>query len=342
MKVLIWIIVIFIFALIDNFLKYNGISLGAIPTTLWYGGSLALAGYLCKRYSEHKEFKTMMENRERENNTAEGLSEDIENLQVEEKGVNDPQYGLVAECPVFIKGEGSKKTYLDCLCTKDSETLSFCYKRSIKVLEISGLVQEYDAYRIDDSLYGTIYLSIHGTKDSAKAPAGYKLSARYDKNSDSKAVLKHSVSANETENKKKVAFEDITISNLTESDSNNDWIAIMDVYTSSCRSHCGDDFHFADRALGQRLHADAGFGRFFGEIPGVDLVEGGEIVDVRQKAEGLHRVFRLAAGGGKNGRQIFHDLLGLFFNGFSHQFSRGGIKGDLPGGIHQPVDNDCL
>ena len=57
MKVLIWVICIFVNALITTIIKGSGVILGAIPTVILYGVTIWLARTLCKKWDEHKAAK---------------------------------------------------------------------------------------------------------------------------------------------------------------------------------------------------------------------------------------------------------------------------------------------
>ena len=59
MKVLIWVLCIFVNALVTTIVKESGVILGAIPTVILYGVTIWLARTLCKKWDEHKESKTM-------------------------------------------------------------------------------------------------------------------------------------------------------------------------------------------------------------------------------------------------------------------------------------------
>ena len=58
MKVLIWVLCLFLNALITTIIKDNGVILGAIPTVILYGVTIWLARTLCKRWDERKTDKT--------------------------------------------------------------------------------------------------------------------------------------------------------------------------------------------------------------------------------------------------------------------------------------------
>lgn len=59
MKVLIWFLCFFADALITTLIKNSGVTLGAIPTAILFGGTLWLARTLCKKWDEHKANKVV-------------------------------------------------------------------------------------------------------------------------------------------------------------------------------------------------------------------------------------------------------------------------------------------
>jgi hypothetical protein len=50
MKILIWLVCIFIYVLVTAGLKHNGVSLGAIPSVLLFFGMTWLAQTLCRKF----------------------------------------------------------------------------------------------------------------------------------------------------------------------------------------------------------------------------------------------------------------------------------------------------
>ena len=208
-KVVIWIGVILLCTLIQNTMKKHGgiinvtsssdasaflvASLSGVGVALLYTVGFILAGILCKLWDKHHsgndnnrtntdelglELSETMADAEN-SQTDKTLEFKQNNKQIEKEYADSPEYGLTVNCPVFVNGKNNKKRYLDCLCTKEEEELSFRYKKSILTKSISGFVEQYSAYRMNGSLYGTIFVSVYGTQDTAKAPDGYKLSTRY-------------------------------------------------------------------------------------------------------------------------------------------------------------------
>ena len=262
MKVLIWIGVLFLCALIQNIVKSssgmnidpssaaNVVSsslLAGIGAALLYGGGIALAVFLCRLWDKHKNGKNVEKTDSgiaaseiREHN-AESVSRQTDNeefkrknRQIEIENADDPQYGLAVDSPVFVDGKDNKSHYLDCLCTKEGEVLSFHYKKSVLTKNICGLVEQYGAYRTDGSLYGTVFISVYGTQNAAKAPEGYKLSNRYGS----------SVSKNAEPVKEQAVRKDGIAVSEKKPDSKNDWVAVMKLYAPYASGDSQKDFAF--------------------------------------------------------------------------------------------------
>ena len=94
------------------------------------------------------------------------------NTEIETKYLNDPQYGLKPEKPVFINGFGPHHIYLDALCTPDGVELKNDRRGSMQVSGIEGPVDVYDLFLPNGKKYMTIYLCLYGSKNSVIAPRG--------------------------------------------------------------------------------------------------------------------------------------------------------------------------
>jgi len=103
-----------------------------------------------------------------------------------------------------------------------------------------------------------------------------------------------------------------------------------------------NDFDLDQCPLGQGLDRHAGAGGLFGEVGGIDLVEGGEISHVAQKTGGFDDIAHCRTGGSQNGLQIFADAVGLLGDVLTYHASRSGIEGDLSGGEDKVVDDHGL
>ena len=94
------------------------------------------------------------------------------NTEIETKSLNDPQYGLKPEKPVFINGFGPHHIYLNALCTPDGVELKNDRRGSMQVRGIEGPVDVYDLFLPNGKKYMTIYLCLYGSKNSVTAPRG--------------------------------------------------------------------------------------------------------------------------------------------------------------------------
>ena len=94
------------------------------------------------------------------------------NTEIEMKYLDDPQYGLKPEKPVFINGFGPHHIYLDALCTTDGVELKNDRRGSTIVRGINGPVDIYDLFLPNGKKYMTIYLCLYGSKNSVTAPRG--------------------------------------------------------------------------------------------------------------------------------------------------------------------------
>lgn len=87
-------------------------------------------------------------------------------------GVANPNYGLVPENPVFVKGPVGTDFYLAKLQTKSGDRLEWKRARSIETPNISGATDIYDGYISDGTKYITIYVNWYGESNSDTAPNG--------------------------------------------------------------------------------------------------------------------------------------------------------------------------
>ena len=98
-----------------------------------------------------------------------------ENIGIEDKYLRDRDYGLDPKKPIFVKGFGPHRNYLDSLRTADGRELSYERRGSMGVDGIEGRVDIYDLFTSDKKKYLTIYQCVYGTHNSTTAPRGLKL-----------------------------------------------------------------------------------------------------------------------------------------------------------------------
>ncbi len=97
-----------------------------------------------------------------------------ENREIQDRFLQDPEYGLRLEKPVFVDGFGMDREYLSHLRTTKGERLTYQRLGSTEVNGISGPVDIYDLMGPDQSIYMQIFISVYGTRNVAIAPRGLK------------------------------------------------------------------------------------------------------------------------------------------------------------------------
>ena len=102
-----------------------------------------------------------------------------------------------------------------------------------------------------------------------------------------------------------------------------------------------DGFDFTQHALGEGLDGDTAAGGLGNEILGIDLVEGGKIIHIRQKTGGFEHLGEIRAGGFQNSAHFAAALVSLGFDALGN-CAGGGVYGDLTGGVDKTVDNKAL
>lgn len=101
------------------------------------------------------------------------FNDNVENNRViQDLYIDDVEYGLVAEKPIFVNGFGGDKEYLSHLLTKDGEKLEFGRICSVEVDNISGPVDMYSLMLPDRSEYLKIYICNYGTRNTNDVPVG--------------------------------------------------------------------------------------------------------------------------------------------------------------------------
>ena len=113
-------------------------------------------------------------------------AEAIENLQktvrenaqknkaIENLYINDPEYGLVPEKPIYVNGFGSDKQYLSHLHTDEGVQLSFKRVASSEVSGIAGPVDLYQLLLPDGTDYLRVFVCNYGSDVKTIAPRGTK------------------------------------------------------------------------------------------------------------------------------------------------------------------------
>lgn len=94
------------------------------------------------------------------------------NIFIENAYLNDPEYGLVPEKPVFVNGFGMDKEYLSHLYAEDGTKLSFARVGSSEVNGIAGPVDLYSLLLPDDTEYLRLFVCNYGSTMKRIVPKG--------------------------------------------------------------------------------------------------------------------------------------------------------------------------
>ena len=101
------------------------------------------------------------------------IAEDVaKNSEIQDSYLNDEEYGLVKNKPIFVKGYGEDKKYLYHLRAEDGTRLGFYRIGSLAVEGISGLVDAYQLLLPDQSVYKAIFICNYGARSHTIAPKG--------------------------------------------------------------------------------------------------------------------------------------------------------------------------
>lgn len=87
--------------------------------------------------------------------------------------VDDIEYGLVPNKPVFVAGFGNNRAFLDSLCTDTGEEIVYQRIGSNEVKGIEGPVDSYNICKKNGEKYGVIYLCVYGSAKPTRVPKGY-------------------------------------------------------------------------------------------------------------------------------------------------------------------------
>ena len=86
---------------------------------------------------------------------------------------DDPDYGLVAEKPVFTVGVQESYRYVDALRTASGKRL--IWERTGSVYRDGGAVDIYEMRLLTGGLYGKVFINMYGNENPDRAPRGYIL-----------------------------------------------------------------------------------------------------------------------------------------------------------------------
>ncbi len=88
--------------------------------------------------------------------------------------LDDADYGLVPEKPVFVAGFPGTHAYLDSLCLSDGTKPTFNRTGSMNVPGIEGPVDAYEVMA-GGRVVGRIFICLYGSANSTRAPRGFVL-----------------------------------------------------------------------------------------------------------------------------------------------------------------------
>lgn len=86
-----------------------------------------------------------------------------------------PQFGLVPNQPIYVKGSSALNDYLRTLRSTKNEAVVWQGRGSLNVHGISGLIEVFDIFSLSGKYYKTIYINPYGKENSTQAPAGFQL-----------------------------------------------------------------------------------------------------------------------------------------------------------------------
>lgn len=91
----------------------------------------------------------------------------------ETKDLEDPEYGLVVNKPIYTQGVSGSKKYLESLKTASGEQLTWIRHGSTSVDNIHGMIDIYESFFLSGEPYKILYLNMYGTTNSTQIPVGF-------------------------------------------------------------------------------------------------------------------------------------------------------------------------
>ena len=114
---------------------------------------------------------------------AENEESSEENEVHQTESLDDAEYGLVPEKPIYTNGVSGSNAYLERLTTTLGEKLSWERQGSMSVDGINGMIDIYEGYLPSGKRYKTLFVNMYGTANSTTAPKGFRLSGLSNDNS---------------------------------------------------------------------------------------------------------------------------------------------------------------
>lgn len=119
--------------------------------------------------------------------------------------LDDPEYGIVPEKPIYVKGVDGEERYLQALRTYEGIPITWNRRGSMMADGIHGMIDIYDTYLPNGESHKTLYLNMYSSTDSVQPPVGFYRYAKPENNmkqAESKVKQKNNVTI-ETNKRKK-------------------------------------------------------------------------------------------------------------------------------------------
>lgn len=97
-----------------------------------------------------------------------------DNEPIEDMYVNDEDYGYVEDKPIFTEGVRGSYEYLNKLKTLDGESLNWSRLGATTSKKVNGMIDKYKGEKVTGEVYGILYVSMYGTKNSQAIPQGFR------------------------------------------------------------------------------------------------------------------------------------------------------------------------
>lgn len=95
------------------------------------------------------------------------------NADKEDAFLNDPEYGLVPEKPIYTQGVTGSNEYLEKLRIASGEELKWTRTHTTTSPEVIGIIDVYEGKLPSGKVYNTLYLNMYGSKNSITIPQGF-------------------------------------------------------------------------------------------------------------------------------------------------------------------------
>jgi hypothetical protein len=99
----------------------------------------------------------------------------IRNEQLKNSNIDDTDYGLIVEKPIYCSGISGSEKYLARLRTEMGHMLKWERKGSTSANNIEGMIDIYEGMLPSGRFYKTIYINMYSNSNSNKAPKGFMI-----------------------------------------------------------------------------------------------------------------------------------------------------------------------